>query len=140
MRITHKYIPFNRLMLSVVRDIEITKYPKIQIDSSACSLCGLCVKKCPDNNLVLIDGRIQVKDDRGCLHCLRCINHCPSNAFTFGKLTEGENRYTLHIRNQLFEKAVSGYREKYWPDIHNVVKLWRKNTFQYWLQYRKNPR
>jgi len=67
------------------------------------------------------------------------MNHCPSNAVKFGKLTEGNNQYTLQKRNLLFERAAAGYKEKYWKDFNAIKRLWRKETIQYFLRFRKKP-
>ncbi len=123
----------SRIISRIVGDIEITKYQKLQINPDKCILCGLCAGKCPDNNLVVGDVRIEIIDDVGCLHCLRCMNHCPSNAISFGELSVGENQYTLKIRDQLFERSANGHKEKYWREFDKVIRKWRLNTLKYWL-------
>lgn len=138
-KISHKHHILNPLRLKIVKDIERTKYPKLQINQDSCSLCGVCASKCPDDNLVNRKTHIEIKDKYHCLHCLRCMNHCSSNAIIFGRLTIGKNRYTMKLRNQLYEKATSGYREKYWPDFESIRLKWRKRTIQYWWKHRKNP-
>lgn len=131
--------PLAPLRLKIVKDIEITKYPKLQINKDTCIICGLCVKKCPDSNLVNQGDYIRILDDKDCLHCLRCMHRCPSNAINFGKLTQGDNRYTIKKRNLLFEKSASGHNEKYWADFERTRKLWRKNSIKYWRKHRENP-
>ena len=132
-------LPVNRIVKSVVKDVERTNYPKLQIDKEKCMVCGLCVKKCPDHNLVKDKDHIEILDQYECLHCLRCINHCPANAIIFGKLTIGNNQYTLETRNRLYEKAASGYHEKYWDNFEEIIMAWRKNTLKYWIKHRTNP-
>jgi len=134
--IKKKYQPFNNLKMKIVNNIEITKYPKLSIDRSQCVTCGLCSKKCPDSNLEITDDHIHISDEVGCLHCLRCMNHCPSNAITFGSLTEGDNQYTKKVRNLLYKKSTDGYLEKYWDDFGAVVKKWRRATIKYWITHR----
>lgn len=131
--------PFNIIVRSVVKDVEKTNYPKLQIDKEKCTVCGLCAKKCPDHNLVKDKDHINILNQFECLHCLRCINHCPANAIIFGKLTIGNYRYTLTTRNRLYEKAASGYHEKYWDNFKEIILAWRKNTLKYWLKHRNNP-
>lgn len=131
--------PLAPLRLKLVKNIEITKYPKLQINTDDCTMCGLCAKKCPDKNLVNQGDYIKIVDDKDCLHCLRCMHHCPSNAINFGKLTQGDNRYTIKKRNYFFEKSTSGHKEKYWEDFEKTRELWRKNTIKYWWKHRKNP-
>ncbi len=123
----------------IVTDIEHTKYPKLMINQDRCVNCGLCVKNCPDQNLIQSKTQIDMVDDAGCLHCLRCINHCPQNAISFGLLTEGENQYRFKTRDALFQKAADGYREAYWDDFKAVIKQWQRNTLQYWLKHRHSP-
>ncbi|WP_075601692.1 EFR1 family ferrodoxin [Saccharicrinis aurantiacus] len=127
------------LRLKIVKDIEITKYPKLQIDTDACKNCGLCAKKCPDSNLVNQGDYIEIVDNKDCLHCLRCMHHCPSNAINFGKLTQGDNRYTIKKRNCFFEKSAGGHKERYWEDFDRTRAIWRKNTIKYWWKHRNKP-
>ena len=123
----------NGLKKTIVQDIEITKYPTLQINADSCCVCGLCAQKCPENNLQKENTYMEVVDKQGCLHCLRCMNRCPKNAISFGELTEGSNQYTLKIRDELFEKSLGGYKEMYWNDFDDVVRKWRKNTIKYWI-------
>jgi len=127
------------IKLRIVEEIERTKYPKLQIDTNKCTLCGLCSLNCPDSDLKEDIDFINIIDEKNCLHCLRCMNHCPSNAINFGKLSHGKNRYTLKLRNELYNKASSGYSEKYWDEFDRVIAVWRKNTIRYWLKHRRNP-
>lgn len=130
---------FSNLKKRIVANIEITKYPKLKIDNNRCIVCGLCARKCPDNNLIKQHNYIDIIDNSGCLHCLRCINHCPKNAITFGRLTEGNNQYTLKVRDELYKKSVDGYKEKYWSNFDRVIARWRRKTLWYWIThfYRK---
>ena len=127
------------LRLKIVKDIEQTKYPKLQIDAKTCIHCGLCAVKCPDANLVLTEDGIEIIDDKTCLHCLRCMHRCPSNSISFGKLSRGENRYTLNLRNELFRMSASGVKNEYWADFEKTRKEWRRNTLMYWRKHRRKP-
>lgn len=131
--------PFNNLKKRIVAKIEIIKYPKLEIDRDRCVACGLCARKCPDNNLIKQQDHIDITDNSGCLHCLRCINHCPVNAITFGRLTEGDNQYTFKVRDELYENSSNGYKERYWGDFDKVIAKWRRKTLKYWIThfYRK---
>lgn len=132
-------MPYNQIVRSVVKDVEKTNYPKLQVNKEKCTVCGLCAKKCPDHNLVKKMDSIEILNQYECLHCLRCMNHCPANAIIFGKLTKGDERYTFETRNRLYEKAASGYHEKYWDNFESIILAWRKNTLKYWRKHRKNP-
>jgi len=123
----------------IVEDIEITKYPKLTINADLCTNCGLCADNCPENNLTKGKEGIKITDDKGCLHCLRCINHCPKNAVSFGRLSQGDNRYTIKIRDMLFKKSTDGYKEEYWQNFDRVAAKWRANTIKYWLAHRGKP-
>lgn len=134
--IRHKRNVFDVIKLPIIKDIEKTKYPKLEINSAKCSVCELCARKCPDNNLKIRADYIEIGNAYDCLHCLRCMNHCPQNAISFGNLTFGDNQYTLKTRDVLFEKAISGFKEKYWSNFNEIVKDWRKKTVKYWLKNR----
>lgn len=57
-----------------------------------CTSCGLCEMNCPENAIVLQEGRpIWVKEK--CVHCLACINACPVEAIQYGKRTKKRRRY-----------------------------------------------
>lgn len=46
--------------------------------SSACILCGKCVRDCPTKNIVIADGKVVFR--RNCVFCLRCRGNCPVGA------------------------------------------------------------
>ena len=59
--------------------------------SEVCTGCGLCVRKCPMNNI-----RLREKKPvwgRNCTHCMACICYCPSEAIEYGKKSIGKPRY-----------------------------------------------
>lgn len=131
-----KHNMINGLKKLIVKDVEIVKYPKLKIYQDQCTMCGLCASACPDKNLTNVKTYIKINDEVGCLHCLRCMNHCPSNAITFGELTEGDNQYTLKIRNELLDKAVRGHHEEYWTEFDKIVNKWKRNTLKYWMKHK----
>ncbi|MCK9302058.1 MAG: EFR1 family ferrodoxin [Bacteroidales bacterium] len=59
--------------------------------TEACNHCGLCVKLCPMNNIVLKDG-VPVWSEK-CVQCLACIHRCPQRAIEYGKITQKKGRY-----------------------------------------------
>lgn len=53
---------------------------KLKISLTKCVGCGLCVQKCPMNNLVINNCKAQQKGK--CTMCYRCISNCPKQAIT----------------------------------------------------------
>lgn len=58
-----------------------------------CSGCGLCVKKCPLNNIRLVGGKPEWMGN--CTHCMACISYCPEEAIEYGNGSKGKRRYRL---------------------------------------------
>jgi ferredoxin len=63
------------------------KIVKFSILKEACSKCGLCVKICPVNNIVIKElpsfhsfKELPSFDGKKCQFCLRCISYCPKQA------------------------------------------------------------
>ena len=134
-----KYPPYY-IRQKIVKNIELTKYPKLQINHENCKNCGICLTNCPEDNFYRCSNNIvNVKENKYCLHCLRCMNHCPVNAISFGKLTIGNNQYTKMKRDELFNNAVNGKKEIYWKNFDQTVNKWRRNTLSYWMKYWFRP-
>lgn len=129
---------FNKLQKKLVKQIEQTKYPLLQIDEHRCIHCGICANDCPQYNLIIKKRNVQIIDTKDCLHCLRCMHHCPQNAISFGKLTRGENRYTFKQRNKFFKNATEN-QNPYWEKFASITRRWRKDTIRYWRTHRKHP-
>lgn len=51
--------------------------------TNECSGCGLCSEKCPDNNLKLVNNKLEIVKNNGCLRCLRCVQVCIKRAINF---------------------------------------------------------
>lgn len=64
---------------------------KAFVAGEACSGCGVCVKRCPVNNITLQNGRPVWGGD--CTHCMACICYCPAEAIEYGQKSVGEPRY-----------------------------------------------
>lgn len=57
-----------------------------------CISCGICIKRCPLNNIVLDDnGRPKWGVD--CCSCLACYHSCPRHAVQYGKATLHKGQY-----------------------------------------------
>lgn len=54
---------------------------KPDIDHAKCTVCGLCVKNCPTNNLEKRNG-VGIVHGSMCTMCYRCVNGCPTKAMT----------------------------------------------------------
>lgn len=52
---------------------------KIKVDHSKCTLCGMCVKKCPVNIIKIKNKKVEIKQRR-CIACRLCIGICPEKA------------------------------------------------------------
>ncbi len=59
--------------------------------NNTCIGCNQCVKKCPMNNIQLIDGKPVWGNE--CTHCMACICYCPKEAIEYGKKSVGKPRY-----------------------------------------------
>jgi Pyruvate/2-oxoacid:ferredoxin oxidoreductase delta subunit len=60
---------------------------------SGCTGCGLCVEKCPLNNISLVGGKPAWGGN--CTHCMACICYCPEEAIEYGSASKGKFRYSL---------------------------------------------
>lgn len=60
-----------------------------------CVGCGLCVKKCPVNNVKLQNGKTVW--GKACTHCMACICYCPVEAIEYGKRSVGKPRYHFEM-------------------------------------------
>ncbi|MEG2848462.1 MAG: EFR1 family ferrodoxin [Bacilli bacterium] len=49
-----------------------------------CTKCGMCVKKCPEKNIIF-DSSNNIKFLNKCMMCTRCIHSCPKNAINYKK-------------------------------------------------------
>lgn len=62
---------------------------KITTVKARCKGCGICVSFCPKHILELDGiGKIQVKDETGCILCGQCELRCPDYAIYVEKRVE----------------------------------------------------
>lgn len=59
--------------------------------SDACISCGKCADLCVMNNINLVNGKPEWKDN--CTHCMACICSCPAEAIEYGSKSKGKPRY-----------------------------------------------
>jgi len=58
-----------------------------------CDGCGLCVQRCPLNNISIENGKPVWHGN--CTHCMACICYCPVEAIEYGNISKGKRRYKL---------------------------------------------
>lgn len=61
--------------------------------SDACVSCGKCAKRCPLNNIALVNGKPVWKGN--CTHCMACIGGCPTEAIAYKNQSKGRHRYYI---------------------------------------------
>lgn len=61
--------------------------------SSECISCGKCARRCPLNNIVMINGKPLWKGN--CTHCMACIAGCPVEAIEYKKSSKGRHRHYI---------------------------------------------
>lgn len=61
--------------------------------SDACTACGKCVKRCPLNNILLVDKKPVWYGN--CTHCMACIGGCPAEAIEYKSASRGNRRYYI---------------------------------------------
>lgn len=61
--------------------------------SDACTACGKCVKRCPLNNIRLVDKKPAWNGN--CTHCMACIGGCPAEAIEYKSASRGNRRYYI---------------------------------------------
>lgn len=70
--------------------------PKPFHHSDACTLCGLCARTCPLENISMKESGPVWKED--CALCLRCYHICPSHAVAYGNITKRKGQYKEFLR------------------------------------------
>ena len=55
------------------------------IDDEKCNGCGLCIPKCAEGAIKLVNGKAKLVDDRFCDGLGACLGHCPQDAITITK-------------------------------------------------------
>ncbi len=83
-KVKFKYFPFGHFLAWIFRiehwggRVNGKRY-KV---SDKCVQCGLCVKRCPVNNIKIENGKFVF--GKNCLMCMRCSFYCPKDAFKIG--------------------------------------------------------
>lgn len=58
-----------------------------------CIGCGQCERRCPLNNIKLVDKKPVWGD--ACTHCMACIGNCPVEAIEYGNITQNKEKYSF---------------------------------------------
>ncbi|XMB72045.1 EFR1 family ferrodoxin [Mycoplasmatota bacterium WC30] len=83
----HRYNIFTILLMYISRVQWLgakINGPLIHVNKKICTKCGLCIKKCPSNNIKFVNG--YPKFDHKCTMCMSCTTVCPVDAVRFGIL------------------------------------------------------
>lgn len=59
--------------------------------TSDCVGCGICVKNCPIQNIIMNDKHIVWAGK--CIGCLSCYHHCPNKAIQYGNYTKTKGQF-----------------------------------------------
>lgn len=62
-----------------------------------CIKCGMCIQKCPLNNIIL-EGSPKWNGD--CTGCLACYHSCPRHSIHYGKMTQKKGQYLYKKGNE----------------------------------------
>jgi NAD-dependent dihydropyrimidine dehydrogenase PreA subunit len=92
-----------------------------KVNKKKCSGCGICVKKCPVNAIVLNKSGTVNVDGKLCIGCGVCIRFCPTNALFLEKKSERS-----FVPKDIFERMVlsaidTGKLQNYIFDNPNLV-------------------
>lgn len=61
--------------------------------SDACVSCSKCAKRCPLNNIDMVDGKPVWRGN--CTHCMACICGCPTEAIEYKFISKGKRRHYI---------------------------------------------
>lgn len=72
--------------------------------TGSCTGCGLCQRRCPLDNIRLMEGRPHWSNR--CTHCMACVAGCPVAAIEYGTATVGKARYVCPPYDPAEEREV----------------------------------
>lgn len=111
----------------------------VKIDESKCDGCGLCIKKCAEGALKIIDGKARLVSDAYCDGLGACLGHCPKGAITIiERKSEDFNKEAAmrHIENAHTFTGCPGsmmqdFRHKETPERDEPITS-RKSQLRQW--------
>ncbi|MBN2747238.1 MAG: nitroreductase family protein [Bacteroidales bacterium] len=94
-----------------------TKEPaEIQINTSLCSGCGLCVEVCKDFSLVLQNEKVTINENPvfGCIACGHCMAICPNGAIKVnGRTLDESSFFDIPAKTEM-------------PDYKQIISLYQR--------------
>lgn len=107
-----------------INDIGIMGAVKPQIIPEQCDACGICVRKCKETAISIVDDHAEI-DFTKCVYCGECIGACPKNAV----VAEHEG-YTVFVGGNIGRHPRLAYKimdmadeEAVFRVIENIVEL-----------------
>ena len=94
----------NNCLKSQNNEIYVRPYTKVSTNSSNCSSCGQCIKKCKFNALTLNNSKKITLDTTLCTQCGKCINSCLFNSICSDKVY-----YKVFLKNS--DTRLNSYKE-----------------------------
>lgn len=70
----------NNCLKAEENDVGIKGASKVNWNSDACIMCGVCEKACRTDAITIADGKIELNEDK-CNYCGRCAKACPTDAW-----------------------------------------------------------
>ena len=61
---------------------DVVEDSHIDINTEDCGGCEKCSIACPNNVLIIVDGKSSVRDSQVCKSCKVCMAICPSDCIT----------------------------------------------------------
>ena len=73
-------------------------FPRIEIQSKRCDVCGKCIDICPKKVLAKTDNKMEVRNLMACTMCQDCVEACPEEPKAI-KVGWEENAFILNLES-----------------------------------------
>lgn len=80
----------------------LDNYKALSVKNESCSLCMLCVNKCPTKSILYLDNSFEFLST--CTACMRCYNHCPSYSILFNGIYADPSIYKRYQGPEMIKK------------------------------------